>query len=63
MGKDNKMRTYLNRINPVIERLIVDLLVDMPEDFVIEYTYLEQLIHSKESIWQNNEVAVSLLLI
>jgi len=34
MGKENKMRNYLNKINPVIERLIVDLLVDMPEDFV-----------------------------
>lgn len=28
------MRRYLNRINPVIERLVVDLLVERPEDFV-----------------------------
>jgi len=29
------MKEYLtNKINPVFERLIVDLLIDMPEDFV-----------------------------
>lgn len=29
------MRDYLqNKINPVFERLIVDLLIDMPSDFV-----------------------------
>lgn len=27
------MRQYLNRIEPIIERLVVDLLVEMPEDF------------------------------
>jgi len=29
------MRKYLNdKINPVFERLIIDLLIDMPEDFI-----------------------------
>ncbi|EAS02289.2 CAMP-dependent kinase, regulatory protein (macronuclear) [Tetrahymena thermophila SB210] len=34
MSKENQMRDYLARINPVIERLIIDLLVDMPENYV-----------------------------
>jgi len=58
MGKDNKMRTYLNRINPVIERLIVDLLVDMPEDFVIYINFFLQ-----QSKKLDIGIAVSLLII
>ncbi|KAL4489455.1 hypothetical protein ABPG72_002751 [Tetrahymena utriculariae] len=37
MSKEHQMRDYLARINPVIERLIIDLLVDMPENYV-EYS-------------------------
>lgn len=35
MDRQAQMRDYLtHKINPVFERLIVDLLIDMPEDFV-----------------------------
>jgi hypothetical protein len=35
MDRQAQMRSYLTqKINPVFEKLIVDLLVDMPENYV-----------------------------
>lgn len=38
------MKKYLEQINPVIERLIIDLLIDMPEDLS---TFSEKWLDSK----------------
>jgi len=33
--KEQKLRTYLNdKVNPVFERLIVELLISTPDDFI-----------------------------
>jgi S-adenosylmethionine:diacylglycerol 3-amino-3-carboxypropyl transferase len=33
--KEDKLRKYLNeKVNPVFERLIIELLIDTPEDFI-----------------------------
>jgi hypothetical protein len=42
------MRAYLDKkVNPVFERLIIDLLADMPDNFVIYYilTYLDRFLY------------------
>jgi len=34
------MKGYLERANPMIERLIIDLLIDLPDNLVIIFLYL-----------------------
>lgn len=35
MSKSEKdLKKYLAKVNPVLERLVVDLLIDQPEDFI-----------------------------
>jgi hypothetical protein len=37
MSKSEKdLKKYLAKVNPVLERLVVDLLIDQPEDFVTQ---------------------------
>jgi len=43
MERQGKMRNYLkNRINPIFERMIVDILIDTPDNLVNFYCFLKK---------------------
>ena len=44
MDKQKKYMNYLSNVNPIFERLIIDLLIDQPSDFVQFFLSMTDLI-------------------